>query len=184
MMDSRIIFKTGYWLAATLFLLVALGAALLLHRVHQHDRLIVRIAREMQLDPRLISAVIWVESKFDAGAVGGVGEIGLMQVTETVGKEWATANRVEPFSLHDLFSPEVNIRAGSWYLAKAIKDWSTRPDPLPYALAQYNAGRSNALRWSRNDGNKPEVFLEQITYPTTRRYIEDILKRYRGRVVL
>jgi soluble lytic murein transglycosylase len=184
MADTRLILKTGYWLIAALVLLVALAVALLLHRVHQHDRLIVRVAREAQLDPRLLSAVIWVESKFDAGAVGGVGEIGLMQITETVGKEWAEAHAINDFSLHDLFSPETNIRVGSWYLAKAIKDWSTRPDPLPYALAQYNAGRSNALRWSRQDGNETRVFLEQITYPTTRKYIENILKRYRGRVVL
>ncbi len=174
--------KTLYWIAAVLAVLAGLVAAVLLNRVHRHDQLIVRIGREYQVDPRLISAVIWKESRFDAAAVGGVGEIGLMQVTETVGREWAAEYGLAEFSGHDLFTPEINIRAGTWYLARAIKQWSDRSDPLPYALAQYNAGRSNALRWARDDERDAHRFVEQITFPTTREYITDILTRYRGRI--
>ncbi len=160
--------KTGYWIVAVSTVLAGLVATMLLNRVHRHDQLIVRIGREYQVDPRLISAVIWKESKFDAAAVGGVGEIGLMQVTETVGYEWAAEFGHAEFSGQDLFNPETNIRAGTWYLARAITQWSDRSDPLPYALAQYNAGRSNALRWARDDDRDPHRFVEQITFPTTR----------------
>lgn len=159
-----------------------LMATLLLNRIHRHDQVIVRIGREYDVDPRLISAIIWRESRFDAAAVGGAGEIGLMQVTEPVGHEWAADQGRPEFSGHDLFTPEINIRAGTWYLAQAIDQWSDRPDPLPYALAQYNAGRSNALRWAREDEDDIHRFLEQITFPSTKEYIETILTRYRGEV--
>ncbi len=174
--------KTVYWIVAAMAILAGLITTVLLNRIHRYDQLIVRIGREYNVDPRLISAVIWKESRFEAAAVGGVGEIGLMQVTETVGHEWAAEHGREHFSGHDLFTPEINIRAGTWYLARAIQQWSNRPDPLPYALAQYNAGRSNALRWARDDNGDPQQFMERITFPGTKEYIEDILKRYRGRV--
>jgi len=174
--------KTLYWIMAAMAVLAGLVTTILLNRVHRHDQLIVRIAREYHVDPRLISAVIWQESRFDAAAVGTVGEIGLMQVTETVGREWAAYQGRTDFSGHDLFSPEINIRAGTWYLARAIAQWSDRSDPLPYALAQYNAGRSNALRWAKDDGLDARRFVEQITFPSTREYIEIILTRYRGKV--
>lgn len=174
--------KTAYWIVAAMAVVAGLVTTVMMNRVHRYDQLIVRISREYDVDPRLISALIWKESRFDAAAVGGVGEIGLMQVTETVGHEWAAGHGREQFSGHDLFTPEINIRAGTWYLARAIEQWSNRPDPLPYALAQYNAGRSNALRWARDDNGDPQQFMERITFPGTKEYIEDILKRYRGRV--
>ena len=174
--------KVLYWGVAIAAILGGLITTVLMNRVHRHDELIIRISREYEVDPRLVAALIWKESKFDAAAVGGVGEIGLMQVTETVGQAWAAAYGNESFIREDLFLPEINIRAGTWYLARAIQQWSDRPDPLPYALAQYNAGRSNALRWARDDDRDPHRFVEQITFPTTREYVTDILTRYRGRV--
>jgi soluble lytic murein transglycosylase-like protein len=40
-------------------------------------------------------------------------------------------------------------------------------DPLPFALAEYNAGRSNAQRWALLCGTDDRAFIERITYPTT-----------------
>ena len=57
--------------------------------------------------------------------------------------------------------------------------WSGKVNPVPYALAEYNAGRSNALRWAARDQNDPNVFWNEITYPSTRRYVRDILCNYR-----
>ena len=53
---------------------------------------------------------------------------------------------------------------------------------LPFALAEYNAGRANAQRWAAMSGPNSRKFWETITYPTTKKYIHDILKRYRGKV--
>lgn len=160
---------------------VSLAALVYLRRLHRFDEYIHEAGRTYGVDPRLISAVIWVESRFRENRVGGAGEIGLMQVTSAAAGEWAAENHDGIFSVLDLFEPELNIRAGTWYLARALKRWGDMPDPLPFALAEYNAGRSNALRWSRESGPDAGAFVGAVTYPTTRRYIRDILKRYRGR---
>ncbi|MBU0679746.1 MAG: lytic transglycosylase domain-containing protein [Verrucomicrobia bacterium] len=161
-------------------IIIGLAGASVLRRIHSYDALIVRIAREYGVDPRLISAVAWKESRFDPGCTGKAGEIGLMQVREIAAKEWAEAQELEHFSKHELYNPETNIRAGTWYLARAISAWSIRRDPLPYALAEYNSGRSNVLRWADGDDDDARIFWGQITYPTTKRYVRDILKKYRG----
>jgi soluble lytic murein transglycosylase len=150
-------------------------------RIHAYDAAIAKASQEYRVDARLIRAVIWKESRFHSHKVGKVGEIGLMQVTLDAAREWAQANQQTNFSRNDLFRPEVNIRAGTWYLGRAIKYWSAKPNPLPYALAEYNAGRSNASRWAANDDNDANKFWNNITYTnTTRRYVQDILMDYRG----
>ena len=60
---------------------------------------------------------------------------------------WAKANKIEDFNDDDLYDPETNIRVGTWYLNRALKRWSQTDDPVTFALAEYNAGRSNALKW-------------------------------------
>ena len=171
-----------YWNAVVAALAVAIAAAVALRRAHRYDRLIVEISQEHGLDARLVSALIWRESRYDARCVGKAGEIGLMQVTEGAAGEWARAARVRPFRKETLFDPRTNVMAGCWYLARAIRLWSDRPDPLPYALAEYNAGRQNAVRWAGAAGQDGSAFIQSISYPTTQRYVKDILKRYRRRI--
>ncbi|MBU4200447.1 MAG: lytic transglycosylase domain-containing protein [Verrucomicrobia bacterium] len=149
-------------------------------RIHAYDSAIAEASRLYGVDARLIRAVIWKESRFSSKRVGKIGEIGLMQVTRDAAKEWAEANQEKTFVLNDLFRPEINIRAGTWYLGRAIRYWSAKSNPLPYALAEYNAGRSNTLRWAAADKGDAKQFWNDITYPTTRRYIHDILIYYRG----
>ena len=95
---------------------------------------------------------------------------------------WAAAAGVAGFTPAYLFNPETNLLAGAWYLTRAIHRWSGKADPVPYALAEYNAGRSNAVRWDNmnRDGNTAS-FCDCITYPSTRRYVKDIIRRYRRR---
>ena len=161
-------------------LVVSIAGALHLRRVHRFDAIIVSIARDRWLDPRFVSAVIWKESRYDAGCVGTKGEIGLMQVTEGAATEWSRAERIRPFGMHDLFNPATNVAAGTWYLARAVRRWGHASDPLPLALAEYNAGHANAVRWAAAGGTNSREFIRNITYPTTKRYVRDILRRYRG----
>ncbi|MDD5678153.1 MAG: lytic transglycosylase domain-containing protein [Kiritimatiellae bacterium] len=170
----------GITLSIGLLMAGAAGTAFYFH-IHAYDKIIAEAGREYDVDTILIRAVIWRESHFNRGHVGKNREIGLMQVTPNAARDWATAVH-EPIPLRqDLFKPEINIRAGTWYLHKAIQYWSAKPksNPLPYALAEYNAGRSNSLRWAARDKNDPNVFWNEITYPSTRRYVKDILCRYR-----
>ena len=148
-------------------------------RVAAYDEWIEAAAQEYGVDAPLIAAVIWQESRFRPHVVGGVGEIGLMQVTPTVGYEWAGHHGRMPFDPEELFNPETNIRVGTWYLHRGLQQWDDRPDAVPYALAQYNAGRRNALRWAQNDHRNPHQFVENITFPGTRHYVHTIWQRYR-----
>lgn len=128
--------------------------------------------------PRLIAAVIWQETRFNTSCRGKAGEIGLMQVMPLSAGEWAKAEHLEGFEPRTLFNPQTNILAGTWYLGRALRRWSAQADPIPYALAEYNAGRSNALRWERITAQAPESFTDMIGYPGTRSYVRTILKHY------
>jgi soluble lytic murein transglycosylase len=151
-----------------------------------YDPIIVAVAREDDVDPFLIRALIWRESHFDPNIYGLAQEHGLMQVTPEAGEEWAKANKVANFQPADLFDPVTNIRAGTWYLNRALHHWDDTDDPMPFALAEYNAGRSNALKWvDPANPRDPNAFLQRITFPTTQKYVEVILeKRAQYRVTL
>jgi soluble lytic murein transglycosylase len=177
-------------LLAFLFVVLAGEAAYLYWQDHQpresiYDPLIVNIARNDGVDPFLIRALIWRESRFDPLTHGEADEHGLMQVRPDVGQMWAKANKIEDYHDDDLYDPETNIRVGTWYLNRALKHWSQTDDPVPFALAEYNAGRTNALKWV--DPLAPldhTAFLDRITFPGTRKYVEVILaKREQYRAV-
>ena len=150
-------------------------------RFQQYDPLIRGVALKHHLDPMLVKAVVWRESRFDPGKQGGHGERGLMQVTEKAANEWARESKIAGFQAEQLFDPKTNLEAGSWYLHRALEHWQHQADPLPFALAEYNAGASRALRWSGgNDVADIPVkkFLKNIDFPGTRKYVESIIDRY------
>jgi soluble lytic murein transglycosylase len=150
-------------------------------RYGQHDALIRAAAEENRVDPMLVKAIVWRESRFDARKVGAAGERGLMQLTEGAASEWVRENRVQNFQVEELFDPKVNVQAGTWYLARAIGRWKNQSDPVPFALAEYNAGASRAQRWAGGDNSMvipPDTFRNNIDFPGTKRYVETILARY------
>lgn len=151
-------------------------------REHRFDALVSEVAGLYDVPPKLVRAVIHRESRFNVTAIGRRGEVGLMQVTAGASAEWAAAESRPPPSTAELFVPDVNLRAGTWYLGRAIRRWAERvDDPLPYALAEYNAGPRHSERWASNASGSAE-FIERIDFPTTRRYVQDILRHYRGHV--
>src|SRR3954453_2898293 len=80
-------------------------------RFRQYDGLIRVIAAEHQLDPMLVKAVVWRESRFDSRKIGSAGERGLMQVTTKAAQEWAQENHVENFRPEELFDSKINLEA-------------------------------------------------------------------------
>ncbi len=150
-------------------------------RFKQYDGLIRSVALEHHLDPMLVKAVVWRESRFDPKKYGGAGERGLMQVSEKAAREWARENKIDNFHVEKLFDPKTNLEAGTWYLRRAFEHWETQSDPLPFALAEYNAGASRAQRWSGGDRGAaiaPRTFLKRIDFPGTRKYVDSIIARY------
>ena len=151
-------------------------------RFHRYDRLIRSVALEHHLDPMVVKAVVWRESRFDPKKHGSHGERGLMQMSERAANEWARENKIAGFNLDQLFEPKTNLEAGTWYLHRAMEHWDHQSDPIPFALAEYNAGASRAQRWSGRNGVSDvseRQFLQNIDFPATRRYVESIIDRYK-----
>jgi soluble lytic murein transglycosylase len=150
-------------------------------RFQHYDNLIRSVAAEHHLDPMLVKAVVWRESRFDPQKIGSAGERGLMQVTAKAADEWARENRIDNFQVDDLFDARKNLEAGSWYLQRAYQHWEQQPDPMPFALAEYNAGASRAQRWAESEQTvamPSKTFLNNIDFPNTRKYVDSIIARY------
>jgi len=119
-------------------------------------------ARENGLDPALLAAVIYQESKFDAGARSKSGAIGLMQLTPQTAHGIAVRTGGSRFRTSDLLDPEINIRYGAWYLGHLEQKY--RSERL--ALAAYNAGQGNVDRWLQS--------ADGIGFPETRAYVDRV----------
>lgn len=157
-------------------------------RFHRYDAVIEDVAKTRGLDPMLVKAVVWRESRFRPEKVGLDGERGLMQITDAAAGEWAKAEKVSRFVPADLFDPKINIQAGSWLLSRALRRYQDRDDPVPFALAEYNAGRSRVARWSGEKDRDSDAIpattdsrqlQANIDIPSTRHYVETVLARVR-----
>lgn len=148
----------------------------------KYDPLITQTATSYGVPPELIKAVIWKESRFQPDKVGTQGERGLMQVTEIAAKDWAKAEKVTTFAPNDLFDPKVNIQVGTWYLKRALGHWSSKDNPIPFALAEYNAGRTRVKRWVKDSGQGESAgagdLQTAMDFPSTRAYVAAIMARY------
>ena len=161
-----------------------------LYWVHRYDALIKQQASIYRLDPDLVWSIIYEETYFRPWMTGADGEIGLMQVTPKVGREWAAETGMrelerqmqqDPVSV--LRDPERNIQVGSWYLEKLYEQFRDTPDAEARMIAGYNAGPSRAAAWNQTEpGARPltiEAFIARIDIPSTRAYVTSILERYR-----
>ena len=145
---------------------------------HRYHTEIAVAARRHGIDPELVRAVIWQESRFDAAAVGAAGEIGLMQILPGGAvAEWARVMRCPAPPERQLFRPEVNLEIGCFYLARALRRWEGYRCATELALCQYNAGESRAKRWQPDDPQTEDI-IDRITIDTTREYVKAIMKRY------
>lgn len=122
------------------------------------DETIVEAATAHRLDPRLVRAVIQVESGFDPRAVSSKGAMGLMQLMPE------TARLLE---VSDPFSPEENIKGGTAYLRRLLVRFD---ESLELALAAYNAGPSAVERYR---GIPP--------FRETRSYVRKVMTLFTGR---
>jgi len=150
-------------------------------RFHRYDAMIADAAAKNGVDPLLLKAIVWRESEFHPGKAGTSGERGLMQVSEAAASDWVRAHKVETFKPSDLFSPRMNLEIGSWYFKQALTRWAKKDDPVPFALAEYNAGRTRVDLWiaqTKLGADTTAADLRtHIGFPSTQAYVETILKR-------
>ena len=148
-------------------------------RDHSQDVPILAAARRYGVEPALVKAVVWRESRFNPRERGRAGEYGLMQIRAAAASEWAGAERIRNFSPDTLLDPATNTLAGAWYLEKLLKRYAQTDDPTPFALADYNAGRANVLKWEHgNAATNSAVFLSQIGFPGTKSYVRAVMLRF------
>src|SRR5947209_8347532 len=117
-----------------------------------HQDIIRQQAREKRLDPALIAAVIYAETKFDPRP-SDAGAQGLMQILPQTAEFLARRSGAKTFTTADLATPQVNIAYGSYYLRYLLDEYGGSP---VLALAAYNGGEANVNRWlaaARTEGH-------------------------------
>jgi soluble lytic murein transglycosylase len=134
----------------------------------RHDDIIRQQAAEKQLDPAMIAAVIYAESRF-RDQQSHAGARGLMQVTPATAREIERLSGGTTFVTSDLSDPEINIRYGSYFLKYLLDRYD---DNEVAALAAYNAGTGNVDQWGGAD-----LQIEDIRFPETEAYVEQVLDK-------
>jgi peptidoglycan lytic transglycosylase len=136
----------------------------------RYEQIVRGHAHNYSLDPALLAAVIYQESKFKADARSSSGAIGLMQLLPDTAKGIALHTGGSRFRVEDLYDPEINVRYGAWYLRHLMQKYGEEQT----ALAAYNAGQDNVDRWWRAGSG--------IRFSETRAYVdrvEELKKIYR-----
>ncbi|HKP17183.1 MAG TPA: lytic transglycosylase domain-containing protein [Gaiellaceae bacterium] len=108
-----------------------------------YEEIVLGHSRNYRLDPALLAAVIYQESKFKTDARSDRGAVGLMQLLPDTAEGIAARTGGSTFRVSDLYDPEINVRYGAWYLRHLLDKY--RSERL--ALAAYNAGQANVDRW-------------------------------------
>src|SRR4051794_6157474 len=129
----------------------------------RHEDIIRQQAHDKHLDPALIAAVIYAESKFREGQTSSAGALGLMQITPDTARFLAHRSGGTRFVVADLATPQVNISYGSYYLRYLLDRYHEQLVP---ALAAYNAGEANVDRWQGGAGHA--LARTDIPFPETR----------------
>jgi soluble lytic murein transglycosylase len=124
------------------------------------------------LDPYLVAALIAQESTFDPKIKSPANAVGLMQIVPATGRRMAQAAGMKKFTPAMLTDPEINLRLGTLYFARLIKQFGG----THYALASYNAGENRIVRWkAERPGIEQDEFIDDIPFPETQNYVKRIL---------
>lgn len=156
---------------------------------HRFDDLIERQARVYRIDEKLVWSLIYEETYFRPRARGEADEVGLMQVTPTVARDWARETnlreierRVNNDVYEFLTDPERNLQVGCWYYEKLRERYRGFPSETAMTLAAYNAGASRVEEWTKGSDASALTeaeFIERIAIASTKSYVTSILNRYR-----
>ena len=140
----------------------------------RHEDIIRQQAREKDLDPALIAAIIYEESRF-RDQTSHAGARGLMQITPQTADAIAKHSGGVRFKQSDLAEPQINISYGAYYL-RLLLDHYDGNETL--AIAAYNAGIGNVDKWVADAGGSDGFkTAAHIPFPETRAYVENVMDR-------
>ncbi len=142
----------------------------------QYQAVIRQQAAQKHLDPALVAAVIYAETKFDS-RTSPAGAEGLMQILPQTAEYLAHRSGATSFTTADLATPRVNIAYGSYYLRYLLDQYH---GSTVLALAAYNGGEANVNSWVTKAHNHGDRFsIADIPFPETRAYVERVLQARR-----
>jgi len=139
----------------------------------QHEDIIRQQSAEKDLNPALVAAVIYEESRF-RDQTSHAGARGLMQITPETAEFIARDSGGVAFEQDDLATPQVNISYGTYYLRYLLRRYDGNE---MLAVAAYNAGETNVNRWVARAGGTGGFDAEAIPFPETRHYVENVEER-------
>jgi len=143
----------------------------------RHDDIIRQQARDKGVDPNLIAAVIYEESRF-RDQTSRAGARGLMQITPATARFIARDSGGAAFTQRDLATPQINIAYGTYYLRYLLRRYDGDEE---LAVAAYNAGETNVDRWLRRAGGRGEFDTpDDIPFPETRSYVANVFRSKRS----
>ena len=129
----------------------------------EYEHIVRGHARNYDLDPALLAAVIYAESRFDPEVQSQAGAVGLMQLLPDTAKGIALRTGGAKFVVSDLRDPEINVRYGSWYLSHLRGRYD---GDMRLALAAYHAGQGNVDQWLAEGSG--------IVFPETQDYVNEV----------
>jgi soluble lytic murein transglycosylase len=178
----RLLLLLGFVVAATAVVMAVLSpwadkAVQEIRLPLRHDDIIRQQANDKNLDPSLIAAVIYVESRF-RDQTSHAGAKGLMQIMPSTADYIARKSGGTEFVQGDLADPQINIAYGSWYLRYLLEHYHGN---AILALAAYNAGEGKVDEWWRTAADRGERFrvADHIPFPETRDYVSKVLSARR-----
>jgi soluble lytic murein transglycosylase len=129
----------------------------------EYEQVVRDYADERGLDPSLVAAMIYAESRFDPDARSDAGAIGLMQILPETGEFIARSTGGDDYVVADLRNPELNVRYGTWLLEYLLDRYD---GDLRLALAAYHAGAGNVDEWLAAGSG--------IAFPETQAYVDEV----------
>jgi soluble lytic murein transglycosylase len=171
------------WIVTALLVGAAIAAVTMFPQVKEgiqeltlplrHEDIIKQQAADKHLDPALLAAMIYQESKFQ-DRTSSAGAKGLMQILPSTAQFIAHKSGGTAFELRDLGTPQINISYGSWYLRYLIDRYGGNET---LAVAAYNAGLTNVDKWvKRAGGDKGFDPARDIPFPETRGYVHSVME--------
>lgn len=137
-----------------------------------YNEWIVQYAKENDLDPFLVAAIIRVESNYDPEVSSHANAHGLMQLLPETG-EWIATRRGETFDADKIKDPEMNIRYGTYYVRYLLDEFQD----IDLMLAAYNGGPANVAKWlTVKEYSKDGKHLDFIPFEETRNYVKKVTK--------
>jgi soluble lytic murein transglycosylase len=152
----------------------------------EYQKEIFEQAQKQKLNPLLVKSLIRQESAFGQKAVSTSNAYGLMQMIGPTAQEVAEELKINGLEIpNDLFQPAINIRMGTYYIAKVIRQLGGH---VPLGLAAYNAGPHKVISFLRmrpelltlprsvSGDFKDEIWFDELPWSETSFYVKAILR--------